>query len=469
MAAAVTLARAGLSVTVREANSTIGGGARTAELTIPGFHHDVGSAIHPMALASPFFREFGLRDRIDLAVPDISYAQPLDGRDAAIAWRDLDRTAAGLGRDGDAWRSLFAPLVNHIDAVTDIAGAPLARVPRHPFVLAAFGLRMLEQGTGAWNARFREAAAPALLTGVIAHSIQRLPSLSSAAAGLVLAAHAHAAGWPVPIGGSQSIINAMADDLRAHGGTIETDSPVTSLKELSDARIVVLDTTPRALLELGGDAVPSGYAKTLRRFRYGNAIAKVDYALSGPVPWADVRLQQAPTLHLGGFRAEVAGGERAVSRGRMPLSPYVLVAQPSSLDPTRAPEGRHVLWAYTHVPSGSAEDRSEAITAQIERFAPGFRDTILASTSRSAIEVEGTNRNYIGGDISAGDVNLRQLIARPTLVEPWRTPLPGVYLCSSATSPGPGVHGLAGWHAARSALRHEFGITTSPNLAPATA
>jgi phytoene dehydrogenase-like protein len=466
LAAAVTLARAGLSVTVLEANSTIGGGARTAELTLPGFRHDVGSAIHPMALASPFFREFGLDRRITLTVPELSYAQPLDGRDAAVAWRDLDRTADELGADGAAWRRLFAPLVDNIHAMTEFASSPLLRVPRHPLVLAAFGLRMLEQGSPAWNARFREAAAPALLTGVIAHSIQPLPSLSAAAAGLVLAAHAHAAGWPVPTGGSQSIIDAMADDLRAHGGIIETDSPVTSLDDLRDARVVIFDTTPRALLEIGGDRVPAGYAKTLRRFRYGNAIAKVDYALSAPVPWRDARLAQAPTLHLGGFRAEVAGGEKAVSRGRLPRSPYVLVAQPSSVDPTRAPEGRHVLWAYTHVPHGSTADRSEAIAAQIERFAPGFRDTILADTSRSATQVESTNRNYIGGDISAGDVDLRQLIARPTLVEPWRTPVAGVYLCSSATSPGPGVHGLAGWHAARSALKHEFGITAAPDLSP---
>ena len=464
LAAAVTLARAGLSVSVFERASTIGGGARTAELTLPGFHHDVGSAIHPMALASPFFRAFNLSERIELVVPEMSYAQPLDGRDAAIAWRSLQRTADELGRDGAAWRSLFDPLVRHIDNLAEIAGSTLLRVPRHPVTLAQLGLRILEQGTPNWNLRFREAAAPALLTGVIAHSIQELPSLAAAAAGLVLAAHAHAGGWPVPIGGSQSIINALAADLRAHGGTITTDAHITSLSELPSSSVVLLDTSARALADLAGNAVPAGYARTLRRVKYGNAIAKVDYALSEPVPWADPRLHEVATLHLGGFRAETAGGEREVARGRMPRSPYVLVAQPSAHDSTRAPAGKHVLWAYTHVPSGSAADRSEAISAQVERFAPGFRDTILAQASSSAVDVEYSNPNYIGGDISAGAVSLEQLLRRPTLVDPWRTPIAGVYLCSSATSPGPGVHGMAGWNAARSALRHEFGVVDAPDL-----
>jgi phytoene dehydrogenase-like protein len=466
LAAAVTLARAGLSVSVYERASTIGGGARTAELTLPGFHHDVGSAIHPMALASPFFRAFGLSERIALAVPEQSYAQPLDGRDAAIAWRSLERTAHELGRDGAAWKQLFNPLVDHIDHLAEIAGSTLLRVPRHPITLVQLGLRILEQGSPGWNVRFREAAAPALLTGVIAHSIQRLPSFAAAAAGLVLASHAHAGGWPVPIGGSQSIINALAADLRAHGGTITTDAHITSLKELPSSKVVLLDTSARALLELGGDAVPAAYARTLRAVKYGNAIAKVDYALSGPVPWSDSRLREAATLHLGGFRAETAGGEREVARGRMPRSPYVLVAQPSAHDHTRAPEGKHVLWAYTHVPSGDSADRSEQISAQVERFAPGFRDIILAQASSTAQDVQYSNPNYIGGDISAGAVNLQQLLRRPTLTDPWKTPVEGVYLCSSATSPGPGVHGMAGWNAARSALRHDFGISSPPDLAP---
>jgi phytoene dehydrogenase-like protein len=466
LAAAVTLARAGLSVTVYERAATIGGGARTAELTLPGFHHDVGSAVHPMALASPFFTEFGLADRISLVVPELSYAQPLDEGRSGLAWRDLDRTVADLGRDGDAWRRLFAPLVDHVGAIADIASSTPLRIPRYPVTLARLGLRVLEQGTLGWNTRFQDAVAPALLTGVIAHSIQRLPSLAGAAAGLVLATHAHARGWPIPVGGSQSITEALAADFRAHGGTIITDTLIESLADLPSSRVVLLDTSPRALLDLVGDAAPSGYARTLQRFRYGNAIAKVDYALSGPVPWTDSRLAEAGTLHLGGSRDETAAGERAVASGRMPRSPYVLLSQPSRFDPTRAPEGKHVLWAYTHVPHGSTADRSEAITSQIERFAPGFRDLILAETTSSAADVAWSNPNYIGGDISAGNVGLAQLLRRPTIVEPWRTPVAGVYLCSSATSPGPGVHGLAGWNAARSALRHEFGITQMPNLAP---
>ena len=466
LAAAVTLARAGLSVTVYERAATIGGGARTAELTLPGFHHDVGSAIHPMALASPFFRAFGLAERISLVVPELSYAQPLDGGRSGIAWRDLGRTAADLGADGTAWRRLFAPLVEQVDAIAEIAGSTLVRVPRHPLVLSRLGLRILEQGMFGWNARFRDDIAPALLTGVIAHAIRRLPSISAAAAGIVLATHAHARGWPVPVGGSQSITDALAADLVAHGGRIITDVAVTSLSDLPSARAVVLDTSPRALVSLAGAALPDRYARAMRRFRYGNAVAKVDYALSGPVPWADSRLAQAATLHLGGSREETAAGERDVALDRMPRSPYVLLSQPSVFDATRAPLGHAVLWAYTHVPRGSTTDRTEAITAQIERFAPGFRDTILASVSATAIDVERSNPNYIGGDISAGAVSLGQLVRRPTLFEPWRTPLKGLYLCSSATSPGPGVHGLGGWNAARSALRHEFGITATPDLAP---
>ncbi len=464
LAAAVTLARAGLSVTVYEAASTIGGGARTAEITLPGFRHDLGSAIHPMALASPFFRAFELAERISLVVPEISYAHPLDGARSGIAYRDIDRTAAELGADGPAWRRLLGPLAGTADALSEISGTTLLRVPRHPLVLARFALRVLEQGSAGWNARFRQDVAPALLTGVIAHAIGPLPSLAAAAAGLVLATHAHARGWPVPVGGSQSIVDALAADLIAHGGMIVTDAPIGSIAELPTARAVLLDTSARGFLSIVGDAVPRGYARTLRRFRSGNAVAKADFALSAPVPWRDSRLQAAATLHLGGSRAQIAAGERQLAGGRMPDSPYVLVAQPSPFDSSRAPEGKAILWAYTHVPQGSTVDRTEAMIAQIERFAPGFRDIVIASSSRSAVEMERWNPNYIGGDISAGDVSLDQLLRRPTLFDPWRTPVPGVYLCSAAAAPGPGVHGMVGWNAARSVLRHEFGVTVAPRL-----
>ncbi|KFF59430.1 dehydrogenase [Cryobacterium sp. MLB-32] len=468
LAAAVTLARAGLTVRVYEKNSLIGGGASTAELTLPGFRHDVGSAVHPMALASEFFQRFGLTDRIDLVVPDVSYGHPLANGEAAIAYRDLERTAAGLGVDGREWLRLFRPLVRHVDEVAELIGNQLLRVPRHPLTAARFALRVLEQGSPLWNLRFRGEHAPALLAGAYAHAIRTMPSLSTAGAGLILATHAHVRGWPIPIGGSSAIVGALVDDLLAHGGEIHTDTHIRRLSDLPKARIVLLDVTPRALIELADGTLPTAYARQLARFRYGNAVAKVDFALSGPVPWSAAALRQAPTVHVGGTRAQVARAENAVSRGKHAAEPYVLVSQPSILDPSRAPAGQHVLWAYTHVPRGSNNDQTEPITGQIERFAPGFRDVILASASRTARDMAAYNPNHIGGDIAAGEVSMPQLLARPVLsTDPWRTPLPGVYLCSSSTPPGPGVHGLAGYRAALSALRHEYDIRESPDLSPA--
>ena len=459
LAAAVTLARAGLVVRVYEGADTIGGGARTAELTLPGFAHDVCSAVHPMAFSSPFFRDFGLTDRVELISPEISYGQPLEGGRAAIAYRDLDRTVAGLGRDGPAWRRLFGPLVHHVERVSEFIGASMLRIPHSPITAARFGLRVLDQGTPAWNRRWKEDAAPALLTGVFSHTIQRMPSLGSAAAGLVLATHAHAAGWPIAVGGSQAIVDAMAAEVTALGGEIVTGTPVTALDELPSARAVLLDTSTRAFLDLAGERVPHRYARRLSRFKFGNAAAKVDFALSGPVPWAAPELAGAGTVHVGGTRAELARAEAEVAAGRHPERPYVLVSQPDVVDPGRAPAGKHTLWTYTHVPAGSTADVTEAVTAQLERFAPGFRDVVLASSSTSAAELEQYNPNYIGGDIASGDVGVVQLLVRPVLSRhPWRTPVEGVYLCSSATPPGPGVHGMSGYHAARLALRDRFGI-----------
>jgi phytoene dehydrogenase-like protein len=467
LAAAVTLARAGIAVLVLEKSATIGGGARTEELTLPGFLHDVCSAVHPMALASEFFQQFGLDRRISLALPDISYGHPLPGGGAGIAYRSLDRTVEELGPDGPAWRQLFAPLVGHSRALGEFTGNQLLRVPRHPVTATRFGLRVLEQGGAGWNLRFAHEVAPALLTGVFAHSIRRMPSLATAGAGLVLATYAHSVGWPIPVGGSSAIVRALADDLIAHGGEIRTGVEVRSLQDLPPARAVMLDVTPRALLELAGDRLPSAYAGSLRRFRYGNAVAKVDFALSDPVPWQNARLRSAVTVHVGGTRAQLARAENTVARGRHAQHPYVLVSQPTLVDPSRAPEGKHVLWAYTHVPRGSSRDQTENVIRQIERYAPGFRDTILATSSRTAVQVESENPNYVGGDIAAGAVTLRQLLARPVFsADPWHTPLHGVYLCSSSTPPGPGVHGLCGWWAALSALRTEFGIGEAPDLAP---
>jgi phytoene dehydrogenase-like protein len=421
--------------------------------------------VHPLAIASGFFRRFELRKRVEFAVPDASYGHPLDGGRAAIAWRDLDRTAEELGRDGAAWRRLLKPLVDRAGEVAQFTLSPLLQVPRHPLAALWFGLRSLEQGTIDWNTRFAEEAAPALLTGVFAHAVQPMPSISSAGAGLSLATAAHRGGWPIPIGGSQSIVNAMAADLAAHGGEIVTGVEVTDLAELPSAKALLFDTSAAALERIAGDRLPARYRRALRRFPYGNGVAKVDYALDGPVPWANQQLAETPTLHVGGTRAELATAEADVAAGRHPRNPYVLVAQPSRWDASRAPEGKHVLWAYTHVPRGSTVDRAEAVTAQIERFAPGFRDRILAVSSRTAAEVAAYNPNYPGGDIGSGDVGFGQLLARPVLAaDPWRTPGDGVYLCSSSAAPGPGVHGLAGYYAARSALRHDFGVTDPVHL-----
>lgn len=465
LAAAVTLARAGLVVRVLERNSTPGGGARTAELTEPGFRHDVCSAVHPLALASPFFRGFQLERRIELRLPPASFAHPLDDGRSGIAYRDLDRTAEGLGQDGAAYAQLMRPLAEHADRVAALTGSQLLQVPDHPLLAAQFGLRVLEQGTPLWNLRFAGEVAPAMLSGVAAHAIRPLPSLSTAGAGLALTAHAHARGWPIPIGGTQSIIDAMVDDLVAHGGEVITDAPVTELRSLGSARAVLLDLTPRALLELAEGELPPAYARSLRSFRYGNAASKVDFALSAPIPWENVATRGAGTVHLGGTRAQMAAAEGAVASGRHADAPYVLVSQPSIVDDTRAPAGLHTAWAYAHVPRGSTVDQTEAVTRQIERFAPGFRDTIIASSSRTAMDLEEYNPNYILGDIASGAPSILQLLKRPVLrPDPWRTPLEGVYLCSASTAPGPGVHGLPGWYAALSALRHEFGIDAMPDL-----
>ena len=464
LAAAVTLARAGLSVQVVERGDTIGGGARTAELTLPGFRHDVCSAVHPMALASEFFRAFELEKRIELVVPELSYGHPLDAGAAGAAWLDLDRTADGLGRDGAAWRQLMAPLSRHGDEVAQFTGNSLIRIPQHPVTTVRFGLRVLEQGLPTWNLRFREEVAPAMLTGVAAHSIRTMPSPSTAGAGLSLAAYAHGRGWPVPIGGSQSIVDALAADLIAHGGTIVTGAEITDMGQLPSARATIFTTSARALGEVASDRLPARYLRSLERFSYGNAVAKVDFALNAPVPWTNADMRQAGTLHVGGTRAEIARGEQQIADGKHPTSPYVLVSQPGIVDSSRAPQGKHVLWAYTHVPRNSNVDMTEAVTAQIERFAPGFRDTILASSNKTAVDMENYNPNYVGGDIASGAASIAQLIARPVASsDPWRTPARGIYLGSSSAAPGPGVHGLAGWRAARSALRNEFDLP-SPAL-----
>lgn len=462
LAAAVTMARAGLSVQLFEAAGTVGGGVRTAELTLPGYRHDVCAAVHPMALASPFFRAFELGRRVELLVPEVSYAHPLDGGRAGIAHRSLDRTVAGLGRDGLAWRHLMEPLLRRLDGVVDFTQGSLLRFPGDPLALASFGLRALAQGTPAWNVGFKGDMAPAMLTGVGAHAIGRLPSLSTSGAGLLLGVLAHAGGWPVPKGGSQAIADALAADLLDHGGEITLSHEVVGVAELkaaTGARAVIADVTPRALAAMAGDILPPRYVRRLESFRYGPGVFKVDFALSGPVPWTAAEVGRAPTVHLGGSRPAIAAAEAQVLAGRHPESPYVLAVQPSVVDGSRAPDGHHTFWAYTHVPAGSTRDCTEQIVAAVERHAPGFRDLILASRGQTARDMGKYNANYIGGDISSGAVTLGQLLSRPVMsADPWRTPSEGLYLGSASTPPGPAVHGMGGWLAARSALKHTFGL-----------
>lgn len=459
LAAAAVMARAGLQVEVFEAAGTIGGGTRTAELMQPGHLHDICSAVHPMALASPFFRAFELERRVELVVPELSFGSPLDGGRAALAYQSLDRTVQGLGRDGAAYRKLMGPIVSRIDGVMDLTQHQLLRIPQDPVAALLFGLRTAEQGSRLWNTRFSEELAPALLSGVAAHAVSQLPSLAAAGAGLMLNALAHAQGWPIPLGGSASIAAALEDDILAHGGVIHTNRPVENLRELGGARVMLLDVAPRGLLRMAGGELPGRYRRSLESFRYGNGSCKVDYILSGPVPWAANELRDAGTVHVGGTRGELAHAEHEVAAGRHPERPYVLVAQPSRFDGGRAPAGHHVLWAYCHVPAGSTRDMGDAVTAQLERFAPGFRDLVVQANVITAAELAGYNRNYVGGDFSAGLMDVRGLIQRPVVSPvPWRTPLPGVYLCSSSTPPGPGVTGMPGFHAAQYALKDIFGL-----------
>jgi phytoene dehydrogenase-like protein len=459
LAAAVVMARAGLKVHVYEAAEEIGGGTRTLQVIEENHWHDVCSAVHPMALASPFFRAFELSGRIDLVLPKVQFGSPLDRGRVALAYRSLDRTADELGRDGHAYRRLIAPLVRRLGGILETTSDQLLRIPAHPISAAILGLRTLEQGSPLWNLRFRGDRGPALVSGVAAHAVSRLPSPAAAGAGLLLNTLAHVDGWPIPVGGSSAIATAMVKDIEAHGGVIQAGYAVSSLAELEPARAVLLDVAPPALSRIAGNRLPASYRRALEAFRFGNGACKVDFILSGPVPWAGPGLADAGTVHVGGTRAEMAQAENDVSAGRHPERPYVLVSQPSPFDPSRAPGGRHILWSYCHVPAGSTVDMGEAVIAQLERFAPGFRDVVLRYKVTTAAELAAYNENYVGGDFSAGMLDVRGLLQRPVLSPvPWRTPARGVYLCSSSTPPGPGVTGMSGFHAAKYALKDIFGL-----------
>lgn len=470
LAAAVTMARAGLAVRVYEAGQTAGGGARTEELIQPGYFHDVCSAVHPMAFASPFFRKFGLTDRVDFSVPEVSFAHPLPDSAPGIGYLDLDRTVEGLGADGAAYRQLLEPLVQQVAGVVDLTTHGLLRLPKDPLATISYGLHALEQGSPLWNRRFRNETAPAMLSGLAAHVVGPQPRPASSGAGLMLAALAHTGGWPIPTGGSQSIIDAMVADLEAHGGELITGHQIESLSELEPARAVLLDVSVHALERLAAGRLPDDYAAALRKFKTGDGVSKVDFILSGPVPWADPEVAQAGTVHVGGTRRQIAASEAEVAAGRHPANPFVLVSEPTGFDRTRLPAGskRQTLWTYTHVPAGSTRDMTQAVTDQLERYAPGFKDVVVDSHATTAAGFERYNANYIGGDFSTGRMTMKQLLARPVLsTNPWRTPLEGVYLCSAATPPGPAVHGMCGFLAAERALKDVFRLPV-PELGPAS-
>jgi phytoene dehydrogenase-like protein len=459
LAAAVTLARAGVAVDVFEGADTPGGGCRTADLTLPGFHHDVCSAVHPLAAASPFFRQMDLAARgVRLRFPPVAFAHPLDGGRAAAVMGSVAATAQGLGADGAAYRRLFGPLVRDADLIVPAVLAPLRSVPQHPAAMVRFGLNGLAPAS-LLARRFSTDAGRALLAGVAAHAIRPLDAPLTSGFGLLLTMLAHSVGWPVVEGGSARLVDALTTELTALGGQVVTGRWIASLDSLPPARAVLLDVTPRQLVALAGRRLPAAYAAALGRFRYGPGICKVDWALAGPVPWAAEVCTDTATVHLGGTLAEIARSESEVAAGRHPGRPYCIVVQPGVADPTRAPAGKQTLWAYCHVPPGSTVDMTDRIEAQIERFAPGFRDLVLARATTTAAQAEEHNPNYVGGDINGGAATLRQTILGPTpRWNPYRTAIPGVYLCSASTPPGGGVHGMCGQGAARTALA-DLGIT----------
>ncbi|WP_438018458.1 NAD(P)/FAD-dependent oxidoreductase [Sorangium sp. So ce315] len=470
LAAAVALAGAGLQVRVIEARATVGGGARTAELTGPGYRHDVCSAIHPTAVISPFFRTLPLAEHgVDWIYPEAALAHPLpDGR-AGVLYRDLDRMAETLGQeDAASWRGLFSPLLALDGALLRELLGPLRIPPRHPLLFARFGLSAIRSADGLARDAFRGDAARALLGGCAAHAFLPLEALFSASFGLVLALAAHAAGWPLVRTGSQALVDALAAILRARGGEIETGRAVTSLDELPEARAYLFDTTPAAMARIAGDRLPAGYRRRLERFRHGPGVFKVDYALDGPIPWAAPAAARAATVHVGGTLDEVAASERALAGDAPAERPFCLVAQQSLFDETRAPAGKHTAWVYCHVPAGCGVDMTARIEAQMERFAPGFRDLVRARAVHGPAAFERYNENYVGGDIAGGANDWIQIFARPVAsLNPYATPNPALYLCSSSTPPGGGVHGMCGYHAAAAALARVFQRPAPALAAPA--
>lgn len=454
LAAALRVVEAGYSVLVLEAAHTVGGGTRSAELTIPGFTHDVCAAVHALGTSSPVFSAESLGEHAPRWVlPDIPFAHPLAGGRAGVLHRDLAATADGLGADGRAWHRLMKPLIDRWDDLSPQLLAPLLSVPKHPIVVARFGLKAL-QPASLLVRRFKTDEAKALFGGCAAHAFLPLGRPLTASFGLALAASGHVGGWPFAAGGSQAVADALAARLVELGGEIRTDTLVRDLGELPAHRAAMFDTNPRQLASIAGDSLPERYRKRLRKFHHGPAAFKIDYALDAPVPWTNESCRRAGTVHLGGTFAELAAAQKAVAAGQMPERPFVLTAQPSLFDSSRAPSGKHTLWAYAHVPHGFTGDATDAIERQIERFAPGFRDIVLHKRVAAPTALEQYNPNYVGGDIAGGAHTGLQLFFRPTISpRPYVTPNTKLFLCSASTPPGAGVHGMCGWHAAARVLR----------------
>jgi phytoene dehydrogenase-like protein len=455
LAAAIEIARSGRSVCIYEANRTVGGGARSAELTLPGFTHDVCSAVHPLAAGSPFFSKLPLdKYGLEFIHPPACLAHPFDDGSAVVLYRSVELMSENLGQDRDAYRNLFLPIVRRWNELADDLLGPL-RFPRHPLIVAGFGMNAIRSAKGLVESVFTENKTRALFAGLAAHSFLPLHRLATAAFGLMLGAMGHAVGWPITRGGSQSIANALAEYLVQLGGEIVTDHRVESLDELPTAKAILCDLTPRQIIRLAGSSLPSRFRRKLNNYRYGPGAFKMDWALASPVPWAAKECHQAATVHLGGSYEEILFSEEQVARGEHAQKPFVILSQPTLFDLSRAPDRQHTLWAYCHVPNGSLMNMTDRIEEQIERFAPGFRDCILARSVMSPLDLERHNANLVGGDINGGSQDLSQMFFRPTF-RLYSTPREDLYICSSSTPPGGGVHGLCGYHAARVALRKSF-------------
>jgi phytoene dehydrogenase-like protein len=456
LSAAIVLAQAGLDVEVFEAEAELGGAARTLPLTLPGFIHDFGSAVHPMAAASPFFASLPLADLgLHWIHGDAPLAHPLDDGSAVMLERNFEDMSRQLGADAESWRRLLGPIVERWQEFTQDALGPLGRIPRHPFLMARFGFEAFQPAERLAVHHFSAPRARALFAGLAAHSFLSLDQPLSSAVALVLGAAAHAVGWPIPRGGSQSIANALIARLQNLGGRLQTGRRIDAqaFHEMNREKTLFLfDTNPGQLITIAGDCIPKGRRRSMMEFQPGPGVFKIDFALSAPVPWAATECNRAVSVHLGGTFEEIAASEDAVIHGRHAERPFVLAAQPSLFDPSRAPQGKHVLWAYCHVPNGSTVDMTARIEGQIERFAPGFRDCILGKKLSSPAVLESMDSNLVGGDISGGAMTMRQFLFRPT-IHNYATGNPNVYLCSSSTPPGGGVHGMCGFHAAMLALR----------------